>query len=144
MLIRFEKYSLYFLQQLGESNFVQTASLGRLEKTIWKWLLFFFFLVFLSLQQAYLLLAGKFWNKGKVKACILFYLFSSSCTLNALSFFLWQLYILCQIPFYCATENIRKCGLLFFLGLCHREHLAVTNVENASRRKTQHYYANFY
>lgn len=34
MLIRFEKYSLYFLQQLGESNFVQTASLGRLEKTI--------------------------------------------------------------------------------------------------------------
>lgn len=28
MLIRFEKYSLHFLQQLGESNFVQTSFLG--------------------------------------------------------------------------------------------------------------------
>lgn len=72
-----------------------------------------FFFFFLSSQQAYLLLAGKCWNKGKVKACILFF----PHPVLWMPFLLWQLHILCQIPFYCVTENIRKRGLLIFFFL---------------------------
>lgn len=67
MLIRFEKYSLYFLQQLGKAILCCLLPWGSLRKQYEN--------DFFSLQQAYLMLAGKHRNKGKVEAFVFYTLY---------------------------------------------------------------------
>lgn len=95
MLIRFEKCSLYFLQQLGESNFVLFASLGKLEKTIWKWFLFLY-------NKHIWCLQANTEIKAKLKPLFFYGLYQAVFFYTCVSAFF--------LRFSTVTENIKRCS----------------------------------